>query len=230
MKYLFFVIFWVTGIVLSYGQEQNAKDLDSLYKEDHFYAGVTYNLINNKPTDLNQSGFSLGFHLGFIKDMPINKDRNVAIGVGLGYSTNSFNQDLLINKASDGNFVYSILDDDQSYSKNKFSSHLIEVPIEFRWRTSTPSEYNFWRIYAGFKFGYTLVNASKYEGDLGRLKYTNNKDFNSLQYGLTMSAGYNTWNFHIYYPLNSIFSEDVKVDGRTLDMKVIKIGLMFYIL
>lgn len=230
MKYLFLVLIWFSGIVLSYAQENNTKEMDSLYKEDHFYAGVTYNLLDNKPTDLNQSGFSLGFHLGYIKDIPINRNRNVAIGIGLGYSTNSFNQNLLINKDSNGDFVYNIIEDDQTYTKNKFSSHLIEVPIEFRWRTSTPSEYNFWRIYTGFKFGYAVINSSKYEGDLGRLKYTNNRDFNNFQYGLTMSAGYNTWNFHIYYPLNSIFSKDVIVEGKQLNLNVIKIGLMFYIL
>jgi hypothetical protein len=230
MKYIIFSLFWFSSIFLSYAQEDYIQEIDSLYKEDHFYAGVTYNVLGNKPPELNQSGFSLGFHLGFIKDMPINKQRNIAIGVGVGYSTNSFKQDLLINKNSDGKFVYSIIENSQTYTKNKFSTHLIEVPIEFRWRTSTPTEYSFWRIYTGFKVGYAIINTSKYEGDLGRLKYTKNNDFNKFQYGLTMSAGYNTWNFHIYYPLNSIFSKDVTLNGNVLDVKAIKIGLMFYIL
>ena len=53
--------------------------------------------------------------------MPINKDRNIAIGIGLGYSTNSFNQDLFINKNNANVFEYSIIEDRQTYSKNKFS-------------------------------------------------------------------------------------------------------------
>ena len=162
--------------------------------------------------------------------MPINAARNVAIGIGLGYSANSFNQDLFINKNNTNSFEYSILSDSQTYSKNKFSIHLVELPIEFRWRTSSPTEYNFWRIYTGFKFGYMIANTSKYEGDLGRIKYTNNEDFNRFQYGLTLSAGYNTWNIHLYYALNSIFSKDVKLNGEHLDISVAKIGLMFYIL
>jgi hypothetical protein len=230
MRYLFFFLFCFSSITFCYAQENSIKKVDSLYKEDQFYAGITYNLLGNKPKKLNQSGFSLGFHLGFIKDMPINKERNIAFGLGLGYSANSFNQDLLINKNSTDSFTYSIIENSQSYSKNKFSIHLIEVPFEFRWRTSTPSEYNFWRIYAGFKFGYVLANTSKYEGDLGRIKHTNNNDFNAFQYGLTLSAGYNTWNFHIYYPLNSIFSNDAQLNGENLDVNAVKIGLMFYIL
>ena len=230
MRYLFFVLFCLTSITFCYAQENSAKEVDSLYKEDQLYAGITYNLLSNKPKNLNQSGFSLGFHLGFIKDMPINKKRNVAIGLGLGYSANSFNQDLLINRDNTNTYVYSILEDSNTYSKNKFSCHLIEVPLEFRWRTSTPTEYNFWRIYTGIKFGYLVVNTAKYEGDLGRIKYTNNQDFNKFQYGFTLSAGYNTWNIHLYYPLNSIFSKDAQINGENLDINAVKIGLMFYIL
>jgi len=42
--------------------------------------------------------------------------------------------------------------------------------------------------------------------------------------------GYNTWNLYMYYALNPIFSGDVKLDGVSVDMNAIKIGLMFYIL
>lgn len=230
MKYWFFLMFCFSSIIYCIAQENTLKKIDSLYKEDQFYAGITYNLLDKKPQNLNQSGFSLGFQIGFIKDMPINRARNVAIGFGLGYSANSFNQNLFINKDNTDSFEYSILSDGQTYTKNKFSIHLIEVPFEFRWRTSSPTEYNFWRIYTGFKFGYMIANTSKYEGDLGLIKFTNNDDFNRFQYGLTLSAGYNTWNIHIYYALNSIFSKDVKLTGEQLDVNAVKLGLMFYIL
>ncbi|PKQ46859.1 porin family protein [Confluentibacter flavum] len=220
-------------IVCSYleAQENNTKIVDSLYKEDQFYAGVTYNLIGNKPNDLSQNGFSLGFHAGFIKDMPINKDRNIAIGIGLGYSANSFNQNLLVVKDDLGNINYSIIDESNvSFSRNKFSQHLIELPIEYRWRTSNPTDYNFWRIYAGFKIGYVFTNTAKFRGSLGEFKYNNIEDFNNFQYGLTVSMGYNTWNLYMYYALNPIFSSDAKLNGETIDMNAIKIGLMFYVL
>lgn len=210
-------------------QEISEKEVDSLYREDQFYAGVTYNLIGKTPNSLSQSGFSLGFHLGFIKDIPINKQRNIAIGIGFGYSANSFNQNLFINKDSRGNFNYEILENN-SFTKNKFSNHLIEFPIEFRWRTSTPIQYSFWRIYTGFKLGYVFTNTTKYKGDLGTVKLSNNKDFNNLQYGLTLSTGYNTWNLYLYYALNPIFSKDVELNGSSIDMNAFKIGLMFYIL
>ncbi|MDO5979367.1 porin family protein [Flavivirga spongiicola] len=230
MKQLFISIFFLMNFVCCFAQEINDKEIDSLYKEDQFYAGVTYNLLGKMPKDVSQSGFSLGFHLGFIKDMPINKNRNIAIGLGLGYSANSFNQNLLINKDNTGSTIYSVLKDSNTFTKNKFSSHLIELPIEFRWRTSTATDYNFWRIYMGFKLGYVFAHTTKYRGDLGKLRFSNIEDFNNFQYGITLSAGYNTWNIFLYYALNPIFSGDASLDGNKIDMNAVKIGLMFYIL
>ncbi|MCF7559312.1 PorT family protein [Sabulilitoribacter multivorans] len=229
MNRLTFLLLFLLNIFWCYAQDSVVKEVDSLYKEDQFYAGVTYNLLGKQSNDLSQSGFSLGFHLGFIKDMPINEQRNVAIGIGLGYSANSFNQNLLINKDSNGNYTYEILDN-SSFTKNKFSNHLIEIPFEFRWRTSTPTNYNFWRIYTGFKFGYAFANTSKYRGELGSIKYSNNQDFNEFQYGLTLSIGYNTWNLYVYYALNPILSNNAKLNGNNIDVNAVKIGLMFYIL
>nr|WP_321234504.1 porin family protein [uncultured Psychroserpens sp.] len=217
---------------LSETKEQDSiKVIDNRYREDQFYVSVTYNLLGNKPDGVSQSGFSSGFHFGFIRDMPINKDRNIAIGVGLGLSTNSFNQTLLISEAN-GDFNYSVIDGDVSFSKNKFTTYLVEVPIEFRWRRSTPTDYDFWRIYAGFKIGYVLHNSSKFNGNPSDIKLSNIDDINALQYGLTLSAGYSNVNFHFYYGLNSIFDNNAKLesDGKSIDMNAVKIGLIFYIL
>jgi len=230
MKHLFFIIFFILGFQWVFSQDTQNTAVDSQYKEDHFYTGITYNLLGNRPKDLSQSGFSTGFHLGYIKDMPINKNRNVAIGIGIGYSANSFNQNLLINKTSSGDFEYSILTDNDTYSKNKFSVHLVELPIEFRWRTSTATNFDFWRIYTGFKFGYVFTHTTKHIGDLGAFKYSNVSDFNDFQYGLTLSVGYGIWNLHLYYALNPIFSSGATIDGSKIDVNAVKVGLMFYIL
>lgn len=225
LAFLFIICFQWT-----FSQDFNEKETDSLYKEDQFYAGITYNLLNNKSKDLTQRGFSTGFYLGLIKDIPFNNSRNVAIGIGIGYATNSFNQNMLISKDESDNTTYSILDDSYGdYTKNKFSTNVIELPIELRWRTSSPTDYEFWRIYAGFKLGYLFAHTAKYKGDLGDFKYRNITEFNNFQYGLTLSAGYSTWNFHIYYGLNSIFN-DATLNGTPIDMSELKIGLMFYIL
>ena len=231
MKFtLILFIFFIGYIGFTQNDDSAKTELYKNYREDQFYASVTYNLLNNKPDGVSQSGFSSGFHLGFIRDMPINERRNFAFGLGLGVSTNSYNQNLRIEK-SNNDFIYSIIDESEvNVSKNKFTTYLVEVPFEVRWRTSTPTDYNFWRIYTGLKIGYLLYNSTKYKSNAGNENLSNINDFNKLQYGLTLSAGYGTWNFHVYYGLNSIFDNNAKLNDKVIDLKSIKIGLIFYIL
>ncbi len=229
MRLILLVLVCLLEAQVVFGQEEKATSLDSLYKEDQFYIGVTYNLLANMPKDMSQNGFSSGFHLGFIKDMPINENRNWSLGIGLGYSTNSVNQNLLISADSQDAYTYEIIESSQ-FTKNKFSQHLVEVPFEIRWRTSTLETYKFWRIYTGFKLGYVFASNTKFKGTPQNNKMNNIDDFEKLQYGLTLAVGYNTWNAYLYYGLNSIFKNEAKLDGKSLDIRAIKIGLIFYIL
>lgn len=225
----------VLFIISFFGFAQNSDDKEKSelyknYREDQFYISVTYNLFNKKPSDVSQNGFSTGFHFGFIRDMPINDKRTFAIGLGLGLSTNSYNQNMAITEV-DNQVIFNVIDESEiNVSKNKFATYLLEVPFEFRWRKSTPTNYNFLRIYPGFKLGYLFYNSTKFKSDQGNVKLSNVDNFNRLQYGLTLSAGYGTWNIHAYYGLNPIFKDSSKLDGEVLDMSSFKIGLMFYIL
>ena len=235
MKNFVFVLLVLIGVIgFSQNNNTNKEDVSELYKdyrEDQFYASVTYNLLNEKPSGVKQSGFSSGFNLGFIRDMPINERRNVAIGLGLGLSANSYNQKNILISETTNDIEFSIIDEsDYNVTKNKFTTYLVEVPLEIRWRTSTASEYNFWRIYTGFKIGYLLYNSTKFMSDIENTKLSNIDSFNKLQYGLTLSAGYGTWNFHLYYGLNPIFDANLQSNNTRVNMKSLKIGLMFYVL
>ncbi|GAA4241716.1 PorT family protein [Winogradskyella psychrotolerans] len=233
-KYIFLLLICSVFIGFSQNEDIDNRYKSELYKdyrEDQFYASVTYNLINEKPDGISQNGFSSGFHLGFIRDMPINERRNVAIGLGLGISSNSYNQkNILIEEGNNGIEFNSIDESEYNVSKNKFTTYLLEVPLEIRWRTSNATDYNFWRIYTGFKVGYLLYNSTKFMSEVENVKLSNIDSFNKFQYGLTLSAGYSTWNFHVYYGLNPIFDSNSKLNTKTIDMKSLKIGLMFYIL
>ena len=120
--------------------------VDSLYREDQFYIGVTYNTLQNRPIGVTQNNFTPSFSIGILRDMPINKARNKAIAAGLGYSLNSYNQNLLISE-NNGNRQYSVIQDGTLFDKNKLTLHSIDIPIEYRWRTSVPETHKFWRIY-----------------------------------------------------------------------------------
>lgn len=225
MKQLIYVSIFL-AFTLPLKAQNDSIYVDNDYLEDQIFLGFTYNVLNHKFDLLKQSGFSGGLSIGFIKDIPINKKRNVALAIGLGYEYKSFNQNLKISEGSDGT-QFEI--PSMEFNRNRLLSHSVILPIEFRWRTSTPTKYKFWRIYAGGKIGYAFSNTAKFSDDAETLKISGILEFRKIQYGFTLSAGYSTWNLQIYYGLNTIF-KNAFVDDVPIDLTELNIGLMFYIL
>ena len=225
-------ILCLQNIFAQKGQDSVPTIEDSKYLEDQFYAAITYNILGKKPDGLSQSGFSSGFHLGYIRDIPFNKRRNFGLGIGLGLSADSYNNNLLITQNENGKYDYVLLDvEGIEYTKNKFTTYTVNLPIQIRWRTSTQSEFKFWRIYTGLNIEYIFASSSKYKGELGTIKNSNIESFNDLRYGLTISAGYNTWNIYFYYGLNPLFNDlDNSLNNLRTDMNTLKVGLIFYLL
>lgn len=230
---IFFCILLLLPFFSVFGQGETQKKevtevkIDSLYREDQFYFGFNYNTLKQMPEDASQQKFSIGVSGGFLRDMPINKARTKAFATGLGVSYNNYNQNIgITGTAQDATYtVVSSAD----FNKNKFTQLLIDVPLEFRWRTSTYESYKFWRIYGGMKFSYLAYSKSVLKNSEGKTVITNNDDFNKFLYGLYLSAGYNTLNVYAYYGLNPIF-KSAQIDGEKIDMNALSIGVIFYVL
>jgi len=218
------ILFFISS--LSFAQVDSTYVTNN-YLEDQIYLRVTYNTLNKRPSQFRQNGLSGTVSLGFIKDIPLNENRNVGIAIGLGYAYNVYIQNLKISKVANATLFETVASD--NFKSNRLLTHTVEVPIEFRWRTSTPTKYKFWRIYSGIKVGYVFANSSKYMDDLTKIKVRNIEELQKLQYGLTLSAGYNTLNVHFYYGLNSLF-KNATVNGESIDIKQFNVGLIFYIL
>jgi hypothetical protein len=201
--------------------------IDSLYREDQFYAGLNYNSLLNKPSGISQDKISFGFSAGFFRDMPINKSRTLAIAPGIGFTFNNYLQDMSITGTSQ-NPIYGVAS--SNYNKNRFEQLRIEVPIEFRWRNSTPTEYQFFRIYTGFKVSYLLADKSVYDDNIDKIVIKNNKDFEDFLYGVYMSIGYSAFNLQVCYNINSFFKSSAQINSVPITMNAINIGVVFYIL
>lgn len=236
--YLFILAFFTTlGISAQETEIKPAKKdvndfdaVDSLYREDQFYLNITYNALQKRPDGITQNKLSPGFSFGFLRDMPINKKRTFAIAAGLGYSLGVYNQNLGIRDAGTGINSYQVFDSDVSFSKNKLSLHFVDLPIEFRWRDSTPESHVFWRVYTGVKLSYLFYDQYKSHAAIGDFKLSNNKDLNQFHYGIYIAVGWNTWNFYAYYGLNPLLKDTAKIEGKSIDMNTTNFGLMFYIL
>lgn len=202
---------------------------DSKYLEDQFYVGLTYNALLELPREVSQRSLSYGLQGGFIKDIPLNSKRTFAIGIGAGYALNSYYSNLRAT-ASNGIATYDLTDEIEDFKRSKIETHSIEFPIEFRWRNSNPIDFKFWRIYPGIRFGYAFSTRSKFVTDKEKVSFSND-DLRAFQYGAMINLGYNTFNLHVYYGLNSLFEDNVSiVDGSSLSMKPLRLGLIFYIL
>ncbi len=224
---LFYIFFgFLVSCYAQVVQDTFAGNTD--YLEDQFYIGITYNFLLKKPVDVSQRNLSYGLQAGFIKDIPVNADRTVALGIGIGYNVNSYYSNLRAMESGD-DVVYDILDGDTDFKRNKVETHLIEVPLEFRWRNSTAASYKFWRVYTGLRFGYVVGGRSKFVSDSADFSFYND-DIRQFQYGLTFNFGYNTFNIHLYYALNDLFNDNVLVNGTEISMRPLRIGLIFYIL
>jgi len=217
---LFFAFLFTTNYA-----QNNLDGAKNNYLEDQIYLSLTYNTLLNKPSGINQNGFSGGISFGFIKDLPINKKKTFGFGLGFGYSYNAFIQNL---KISNVNSV-TIFEQAQNYNTNRIGVRAVDFPIEIRWRNSTVTKFKFWRIYGGIKFSYILRAKSIFSDNLSTIITKNISEINRFRYGLTLSAGYSTWNLFVYYGLNSVFKNAV-LNSQKIDIKELNIGFKFYIM
>lgn len=201
-------------------QAQNDSTfVDDKYLEDQIYFNLTYIQMLNLPDRISQSGFSFGVAGGFIKDFPLNKRRNLALGAGLGYGLNNYFFNVQLDLATPN--------DDSGAVNNKIIMHTVELPIELRFRGSTASKYKFWRFYPGIKIAYAFAKNT----DFGKSVDFDVKDVievNDFLYGLTFSVGYNKWNLHMYYGLHDLFNETQEND-YDINISDLRVGLIFYI-
>ena len=224
MRY-FISFLLVMNFLKSYSQ---INDVDNKYLEDQIYLGLYYSALTSAPENFNQNKFSSTLNFGFIRDLPLNKQRNFGLGVGVGLSLGSSNSNLKLSELN--NSVSAEIINVEDFTKNKWNTTKIEFPFEFRWRTSTPTSYKFWRVYFGVKTSYLLRSRYKYES-LNNNYTLENLPFRKIQSGLTLNAGNNTWNLGVYLGLNPVFNKDFgQINPDFKDLKEFKLGLIFYIL
>ena len=220
------LIFLMLLPLISFGQEK-LKDVDlTFYREDQIYFGASFMLLNSNQEKFKRQGISKHFQLGFVRDIPIISSGKLAIGLGLGYSFQDYNSNLVRFNINNGSSIYIV-----NYTlnqKSKLSFNFIEFPISLRWRNSSPDNHQFWRVYTGFKFQRNFFSKLKYSSG-----YTKNisDEVNNWKKELYLSFGYNTWNFYFSYDLNQVMKNlRNQYSGKPFNITSLKIGLIFYIL
>ena len=212
--------------LITFGQEQ-LKDVDSsFYREDQIYFGTSFTLLYSNQEKFKRQGISKHFQLGFVRDIPLISSGKLALGLGLGYSFQDYNSNLVRFNVNNDSSIYIV-----NYTlnqKSKLSFNFIEFPISLRWRNSSPNNHQFWRVYTGFKFQRNFLSKLKYNSrDIRNIS----DEVNNWNKELYLSIGYNTWNFYFSYGLNQIIRNfQNQYSGESFKVRFLKIGLIFYLL
>ena len=223
-KTLFFLFLLLVS--LNCFSQKDTLQLGDRYAEDQIYVSISYAQFYNQPSSITRSSFSYALSTGFIKDFILNKRGSFSVALGFGYGFDFFNHKLKVEEINNT----TVFSSDNTISSNLFKTHNLELPLEIRWRTSTSKKYNFWRVYTGIKFLYNLSNSFEYlDANNRQFNYSNISSYNNLQYGLTISAGYDEFNINVFYGLTPVF-ENASLSGEVVNTRILKFGLIFYIL
>ncbi len=226
MKYYAVLIFFCLSCYLR--AQDNSTLPEEKYREDQWYANFSFLLANESIENFRLNGFSYAIGLGFIRDIPLNIKSNRAIGIGLGYGLSSYGSNLALIKREPNPYEFSLNEMALLDSENRLVTHSIEMPIEYRWRTSTASTHAFWRVYAGYIIRYNFNSRLNiFDG----LPVTTIDEVNKFSHALKVSMGYNTWNIYLEYNISSYFKSGTQTNtGTPLELNAIKAGLIFYVL
>jgi len=231
-------LWWVVSLLfIITSHAQHNKHIDSLYQPDPFYLedqvyfGISYIALRNLPEPFTQNGFSNSVKFGYIRDIPINKRRNMALGLGLGMAWDTYYQNLRISiDETNGNLQFQVLTNTDDFRNNSFTLKKIEIPFEIRIRGSNATRYKFWRLYTGITFSYIYGTQSEYVTNLVDVIFKDIKIIRPWQSGLNFSAGYGAWNFNFYYGISNIINDNVVVQNKKFKMKDTRFGIVFYFL
>ena len=149
-----FILFLIPLLSL-WGQDVS-EQTKPLFREDQFYVGVSFMLLQTNQDQFDPLGLSRHFQWGFVRDIPLNDSGKLASAVGLGMSFERYNTNLErsldeFNKAS-----YSF--NSATSSPLFFSVHSLELPLSIRWRNATPESFAFWRVYGGVSLRWNYYN------------------------------------------------------------------------
>ena len=221
-KLIFFFFIGCSSIAFS---QKDSLQLGSKYAEDQLYFLISYNQLFDQPSLVKGSGFSYGLSAGFMKDLILNKKGSISLALGFGYNYDLLNHGLTIAKENH-EVTFQV---DNSGAINTLTIHNLEFPFEFRWRNSDAQTYKFWRVYMGVKASYNVSNNFKFTDQSNSFSYKNVSRFNSWQYGLTLSVGYDVFTAHMYYGLTPML-KDTMLGTTDISSKTMRIGLIFYFL
>ncbi len=115
--------------------------------------------------------------------------------------------------------------DNVNYTKDRFTSSYLRIPLSFEYRTRSTDEGRYFHIIAGPDMGILLDGSLKQESDAnGKQKFYNNYNFARVRYGGFARVGYGPFGVYAKYYFNDMFVNSPAQDG----LKSFTFGGMFF--
>jgi hypothetical protein len=219
------------------GDKRSTDSLKHVSKAPGFNAGFTFARFDLGLTTLIDNGsFTLSPQNEFLKYKTI-KSNNVGFDiVQVGYRFNSaFKVNLsggfdwnLIRLQEDVTILQKTtpLDyrmDSIQYSKNRFSSVYLRIPLAFDFRTKEDDSGNKFHIVVGPEAGFLLNGRVKQKSaELGKRKFDDDYNFAKFRYGAYARVGYSALGVYAKYYFNDMFENSPDQKG----LKTFAFGLM----
>ena len=201
-----------------------AQEDASTFREDQLYLSIAYPYFSNAPNTLIQNKLSYAFSVGFVRDMPITKQRSLAVGISLWYDQATIYNNNLFTYA--GNNISATLIEG-GYQQNYLRMQSLAVPLELRWRNATETKHAFWRIHTGVSVHFPMQFKSYNKTSTGQINTTKLPSKGTIL-RWNVHFGFNTWNISIAHDMQPWATFGAL--NREFDMNFTKIGLIFYIL
>jgi len=167
------------------------------------------------PRDIVQDNFKcIGFNFALMFDKPIGKSA-FSFGYGIGLFSHNFhsNADFVRQLDSTRSFVSTRMEPyKREVSLNRYAQKVLEIPIEFRFRTKTDRQF---KIHLGGKIGYVVNDFRSVKDGDGKVRTYDIKNINPLRYGINFRIGFEHLALSASYYFTQIFKPGEGPSGVT---------------
>lgn len=110
--------------------------------------------------------------------------------------------------------VLTYTEDDIHYSKNRFSSSYLRIPLSFYYRSHEDASGNYFRLVAGPEIGVLLNGRVKQKSEEnGKQKFNDDYHFTKLRQGVFVRMGYGLMGIYAKYYFTDMFENSPAQEG-----------------
>jgi hypothetical protein len=208
----FIISFIFLFILVANAQKPKDKSEFDIYQykptpRDRIILEVNHTGWLNMPHGLRETATSGGVNFQLFFDKPIGYSR-FSFAWGAGISSHNIHGKINLVALSDtstGNTNFTAIEiREKPYRINRIGFKILEVPVEFRFRTRT--NYQF-KVMAGFKVGYVVQTFRKIFDKDGKAKLYDIYGANPWRYGLVLRVGWEQVHISMFYALSEVFEQ-----------------------